>query len=213
LARLILPKLKRHLYVVADILRSKMEAARYKDYISGMLFLKRFSDVFEEERERIIKEDMAAGAAREEAEQEAQKRDSYSTIFVPEKARFAYPRDQVHGDALNKALGSLDEQSPILNGILDYIDHNAKIGQKPMSENLSRQGAGRLKLNQANRASIPVVVPPEEEQNAIRDALASLEAQSLAERQECEKLTRLKVGLLNDLLTGRVPIARPEAAP
>lgn len=107
-----------HIWGAADILRGSIDSSDYKSFIFAMMFLKRISDVFEEEAKRILEETEDPKIAYDDPDEH--------TFFVPKRARWAELRkvSKQLGDALNKACTALEDQNATLEGVLAGIDFN-----------------------------------------------------------------------------------------
>jgi type I restriction enzyme M protein len=136
--KLSLAKLERHLLSAADRLRQEgLDAATYKDYIFGLLFLKRCSDQYDAERERIVNRKVAQGLMQDVAEQRyGENPDFYDSFFVPERARWSYLQSKLSdaskpfGSRLDEALAALTESNNSLTHVLDHIQFQRMQGNK-----------------------------------------------------------------------------------
>lgn len=124
-----------------------------------MLFLKRLSDAFEEEQEKVIAHYKKKGKAEKEAKKQAEDEDEYSdTFFIPLRARWAniqHLKEDI-GAELNKATEAIEDANPILEGVLVSIDFNVKnkLDDKKLRNLISHYSQYRLRNSDFERADL-----------------------------------------------------------
>ncbi|WP_026608637.1 N-6 DNA methylase [Methylocaldum szegediense] len=127
------------LWDAACSIRGEKDAAKFKDYLLPLLFLKRLSDVFDDEIERLAEEYGDRATALEIAESDH----SLLRFYLPPEARWAVisgresfdwpldergrttaPRDI--GEHLTRAVRAVVKQNPSLSGVIDIVDFAAE---------------------------------------------------------------------------------------
>ena len=127
--------MEKMLWSAACSIRGQRDAAKFKDYLLPLLFLKRLSDVFDDEIARLEAEYGNADVAREIAEEDH----DLLRFYLPPEARWAvisdrepheWPRDAEGrstaprdvGEHLTKAVRAVVRQNPSLSGVIDVVD-------------------------------------------------------------------------------------------
>lgn len=127
------------LWDAACSIRGEKDAAKFKDYLLPLLFLKRLSDVFDDEIARLAEDYGDRDTALEIAEGDH----SLLRFYLPPEARWAAisgreaiewplddkgqstkPRDI--GEHLTKAVRAVVKQNPQLSGVIDVVDFAAE---------------------------------------------------------------------------------------
>ena len=127
------------LWDAACSIRGEKDAAKFKDYLLPLLFLKRLSDVFDDEIERLVEEYGDRDIALEIAESDH----ALLRFYLPPEARwgvisgrenYEWPRDDQGrstqprdiGEHLTKAARAVARQNPSLSGVIDFVDFAAE---------------------------------------------------------------------------------------
>ncbi len=123
------------LWDAACSIRGEKDAPKFKDYLLPLLFLKRLSDVFEDEIARLAEEHGGEDIARELAEGDHE----LLRFYLPPEARwgvisgreeFDWPLDEAGrdttpediGEHLTKAVRAVVRENPSLSGVVDFVD-------------------------------------------------------------------------------------------
>ncbi|MFI2382195.1 N-6 DNA methylase [Micromonospora sediminicola] len=126
------------LWKAADKLRGSMDAAQYKEFVLGLVFLKYVSDAFAERRDQIA--DSLSDIPENRRAEFLDERDEYTSanvFWVPENARWDYLVENAPsgvGELLDNAMDAIMRENPALTGVLPKIFNRDNVDQKRLKE-------------------------------------------------------------------------------
>jgi len=121
------------LWEAACKIRGEIDAPKYKDYILPLIFLKRLSDVFDDEMEKLAEE----YGDRKMADELVEEDHSLVWFYIPRKARWReIVKQSINlGEYLTDAVRAIARENQKLQGVIDIRDYNeTAAGQRVISD-------------------------------------------------------------------------------
>jgi len=128
-----LSTLENWLWDAACVIRGPLDAPKYKDYILPLIFLKRLSDVFDDE----IKELTEDAGSEKEAWEWVEEDHELVRFYIPQEARWENIARKTAGigEYLTDAVRAVARENPELQGVIDLRDFNeTAAGQRIISD-------------------------------------------------------------------------------
>jgi len=125
--------LENWLWNAACQIRGPIDAPKYKDYILPLIFIKRLSDVFEDELQKLAKD----YGDKEIAEEFIEEDHSLVRVYIPNEYRWSNIKTKSSGlgEFLTDVTRSLSRENPQLEGVVNIVDFNATTsGQRIISD-------------------------------------------------------------------------------
>ena len=149
--KLDLTTLENWLWEAACVIRGEVDAPKYKDYILPLIFIKRLSDVFEDELGKLAQKYGGIDIAEELLEQDH----NLVRFYLPKKTRWESIKSQTKniGEYLTDVVRTISKENTRLQGVIDIVDFNATTaGQRIISDDKLKDlieilGRYRLGLN------------------------------------------------------------------
>jgi type I restriction enzyme M protein len=139
------------LWKAANKLRGYIDAAQYKDFVLGLVFLKYVSDAFEERREAIREEILEQGIPESRLDMFLDDKDEYighGVFWVPEEARWshlaAHAKSDGIGELIDRAMDAIMKSNPSLAGVLPKIFNRDNVDQRRLGELVDLIGDARF---------------------------------------------------------------------
>lgn len=142
-------QLRDTLWKAADKLRGSMDAAQYKDFVLGLVFLKYVSDAFVERREEIRASLVADGIPESRAAVFLDDKDEYAghgVFWVPERARWSFLAASAKSGAfdggarvgigrlVDQAMEAVMKENDALDTVLPKIFNQPNVDQRRLAE-------------------------------------------------------------------------------